>query len=382
MAFAEWIDDGGDVLLDQENGPAPGLWRYSLGGGLATGVFGANAPYPSWAPRDVAGPESDFPPVTSGTASVGETLEASVGTWSPAQGATFSFSWSRCTNNNTSCVPISGAEDSVYQASSADVGFSLMATVTATYEGVSRQASSELFGPVEVASPYATALPTVAGTSTLTLASPGSWTGSPTFAEQWLRCDVNGANCAPIAGQTGTAYAPGTADQGSTIRVAVTGTNPGGASVATSEAVAVGAGLPGAPTNASAVAGNGQVTVSFTAPSANGGSPISSYTVSSSPGGVQATGVGESDYGLRADKRDQLHVHGHRNERRWYRRGVGGDRRGDTHRYRWRRWGRQQPRRWRRWRLGLDLGRHRAGGAVGHERSDGVMDGHGHQHGR
>jgi hypothetical protein len=49
---------------------------------------------------------------------------------------------------------------------------------------------------------------------------------------------------------------------------------------------------PGAPTDATAVAGDGQATVSFTPPSSNGGRAITSYTVVSSPGGIQATGAG------------------------------------------------------------------------------------------
>lgn len=49
--------------------------------------------------------------------------------------------------------------------------------------------------------------------------------------------------------------------------------------------------VPDAPTSVSAVAGNGQATVSFTAPSDNGGAAITAYTVTSSPGGVTATGA-------------------------------------------------------------------------------------------
>ena len=44
--------------------------------------------------------------------------------------------------------------------------------------------------------------------------------------------------------------------------------------------------VPGAPTGVSAVAGNTQATVSFSAPASNGGSAITSYTVTSSPGWV------------------------------------------------------------------------------------------------
>jgi hypothetical protein len=48
--------------------------------------------------------------------------------------------------------------------------------------------------------------------------------------------------------------------------------------------------VPGAPTDVSATAGNAQAAVSFTAPANNGGAAITSYTVTSSPGGFTATG--------------------------------------------------------------------------------------------
>ncbi|HET6434786.1 MAG TPA: putative Ig domain-containing protein, partial [Xanthomonadaceae bacterium] len=48
---------------------------------------------------------------------------------------------------------------------------------------------------------------------------------------------------------------------------------------------------PGAPVIATATAGNGQATVSFGAPASSGGATITSYTVTSSPGGLTATGA-------------------------------------------------------------------------------------------
>lgn len=47
----------------------------------------------------------------------------------------------------------------------------------------------------------------------------------------------------------------------------------------------------GAPTIGTATKGNGQATVTFTAPVNDGGSPITGYTVTSNPGGITATGT-------------------------------------------------------------------------------------------
>jgi hypothetical protein len=79
-------------------------------------------------------------------------------------------------------------------------------------------------------------------------ASTGSWSGSPTaYAYQWRRCDSSGAGCAAIAGATSATYSLGAADVGSTVRVAVTATNAGGAATAESTATAPVAAKPPAP---------------------------------------------------------------------------------------------------------------------------------------
>ena len=55
--------------------------------------------------------------------------------------------------------------------------------------------------------------------------------------------------------------------------------------------------VPGAPTNVVATAGSSQASVAFTPPTNTGGAVINSYTVTSSPGGITATG-GSSPIGV------------------------------------------------------------------------------------
>jgi len=47
--------------------------------------------------------------------------------------------------------------------------------------------------------------------------------------------------------------------------------------------------VPGAPTNLAATPGDGQVALTWSAPSSDGGSPIASYTATASPGGASCT---------------------------------------------------------------------------------------------
>ncbi len=70
--------------------------------------------------------------------------------------------------------------------------------------------------------------------------------------------------------------------------VAVNCQGPGTSSAASNSVTPIT--IPAAPTSVSAVAGNAQATISFSAPSSNGGSSITGYTVTSSPSGITATG--------------------------------------------------------------------------------------------
>ena len=77
---------------------------------------------------------------------------------------------------------------------------------------------------------------------------------------------------------------------GTSYTFTVTATNAIGTSLASSASNSVvPVTIPDAPTIGTAVAGNAQATVPFTEPSSNGGSAITSYTATSSPGGITGT---------------------------------------------------------------------------------------------
>lgn len=82
---------------------------------------------------------------------------------------------------------------------------------------------------------------------------------------------------------------------GTPYTFAVTATNAIGTSApsAASNSVTPSSGVtpPGVPTIGTAVAGNTQASIAYTAPASNGGSPITSYMATSTPGGFTASGL-------------------------------------------------------------------------------------------
>jgi len=184
-------------------------------------------------------PRSTTPPSISGSAVVGGQLTADPGSWAGPT-PSFSISWQRCGASGDSCVS-AGSSASSYTPTSADAGSTFRIVVVATNKNGSTAVTSGqtavVQGPAAPPPPpppgafTVSPLPSVSGTAqsgqSLTGAN-GTWTPVPSnYGYQWSRCDSSGSSCAPVSGATGTTYAVGSADVGSTLRFAVTGSASG-----------------------------------------------------------------------------------------------------------------------------------------------------------
>ena len=228
-------------------------------------------------------PVNTVAPAVTGTATVGQTLTTTDGTWTGAPAPTFTYQWQRTGSN------IGGATSSTYVLVAADYANTIRCVVTATNSvapsGVS--ANSNSTASVAGNAPANTVAPAVTGTATVgqTLSSTtGTWTGvpTPTYTYQWQRTGSN------IGGATSSTYVLVNADAANTIRCVVTATNAVSAVSANSNSTAsVAAIVPNAPTIGTATAtGQTTATVAYTGSTDNGGATITSYTATSSPGGL------------------------------------------------------------------------------------------------
>ncbi len=172
------------------------------------------------------------------------------------------------------------------------VGSTANATWTGTsyFDDIATQTPSTSFiGPVTGGAPTVPAAPTavsaVAGDGQATV----SWTAPSNGGSPITGYTVTTSPGGVTTPASGTSVLVTGLTNGTAYTFTVTATNSVGTGAASSDSAPVTPSAaptaPGAPTGVVAVPGDGQATVSWTAPS-NGGSPITSYTVTSSPGAV------------------------------------------------------------------------------------------------
>ena len=200
---------------------------------VAVPAYRSGLPTKAGAPTIIGGPQA------------GKLLVASSGAWSGGKPISFTYQWQRCDAAGRACAPITGATAKTYTPTTADVGRTLVARVSASGRSGTVSASS---APTLAVSgtgaggggtaPKPRTLPTIQGAAqvgqTLALIG-GTWSGAPTsFSYQWRRCPADGSACVAIDGAGGPTYTLTPGDIGATVTVTVTAVGKGGAGSATS----------------------------------------------------------------------------------------------------------------------------------------------------
>jgi hypothetical protein len=191
----------------------------------ATNADGATAVI-TWATDPIPGtpPSNDAAPSIDGAPEVGKPLIAAPGHWNGTS-LSFSYAWSMCSAAGTDCTLLPGATSETYVPTSRDLGQTLQVAVRGWNQA----------GTLTVNSPVTTVV-----------TAPGALPASPQIIEaseagdpyrldrttlggvypsvydyRWERCDTGGANCAKIAHATAAIYTAAPADNGSTLRLAI-----------------------------------------------------------------------------------------------------------------------------------------------------------------
>jgi sugar lactone lactonase YvrE len=230
----------------------------------ATNAHGSRSTISKATTRVAATPPLNIePPSISGEDIVGNSLEATHGTWLNNTSTLnpegeYKYQWQLCSSSGGECSDIPGdaARQSHYSPPGTDVGSTVRVLVTTRSPNAEHfvSATSAATAALAEATPVSnTSAPTISGTAqdgqTLT-AEPGSWSGSPTivYTYQWELCNSSGLECAEIEAATGTTYRQTRADTSNTVRVSVTASNGAGPGTIASAVTGVVA-EPDLPTN-------------------------------------------------------------------------------------------------------------------------------------
>lgn len=151
-------------------------------------------------------------PTVSGTSSVGSTLTAAVGTWSPKP--SIAYQWYR------NGAPIAGATKQTYVLTTSDANKKINVRTRATASGITAVEKFSAERTVTAAKFTTAPTPAITGTTKVgnTLkVSTGTWAPAPTLSYQWYR------NNAAIKGATKSSFTTTSADLNKSLKVRVTG---------------------------------------------------------------------------------------------------------------------------------------------------------------
>ncbi len=270
----QWQHDAGAGFTDITGATGP---SYTLGIGeegsrlrmvvTATNPDGtvqaASAPTATIA---AAPPVNTVAPTINGTAQRTGVLNSTQGTWTGI-GNAYALQWQRSSDAGTTWMNINGATSASYTLAVADENSIVRLLVTASNPDGSLAASTVPTATVAGAPPVSTAAPTISGTaqrSSALSSTAGTWTGlGNSYAYQWQRSS-DGTTWANINGATAQSYTLAVADEGDTVRLAITASNPDGSVTAVSSPTATVAAAAPANTVAPVLAGTAQRSFTLT----------------------------------------------------------------------------------------------------------------------
>ena len=193
----------------------------------ATNPYGtASATSAAVGPVFVDPPMNSIAPAITGTAQRSYTLSANAGSWT-GYGNSYGYQWQR-SSDGTSWTNITAATATTYALGPADEGAHVRVLVIASNQNGTASTAGIQTQIIAPFPPANTVAPTVTGVAqrTYTLsATAGSWTGAGnSYTYQWQRDAGEGFE--DIPGATGTTYLLTPVDEGTTVRIVVSATNP------------------------------------------------------------------------------------------------------------------------------------------------------------
>lgn len=197
----------------------------SIGIGITVSVY-------CTAPANAA-PVNTVLPAITGTATVGNALLSSTGTWTDADGdlLSYSYQWYRADDNSgTNLAAVAGATTASRTLTTSDAHKYLRVVVTANDGNGGTQTATSAYTAIQNSAPVNIVVPSVSGTATVgnvLSTTNGSWSDadgdSRSYTYQWFRADDNiGTNQFGIGGANTASYTPTTSDAHKYLRVSVT----------------------------------------------------------------------------------------------------------------------------------------------------------------
>lgn len=178
-------------------------------------------------------------PRLTGTASFGNVLTTTTGTWTIPNSGIYTYKWLRCSSLvESACSYIPGAISASYGISASDVGTYIRSEVTVS-DLTNRLPASAKSSPTSLitSEPRNTSLPFIVGDPVVGQKiqyDPGTWVANPaaTFTSIWQRCtSIAVESCANLSVQPGNSVTLADSDLNAYFRVQVTGVNNFGGTI-------------------------------------------------------------------------------------------------------------------------------------------------------